>query len=156
MKKLLLGALLLVASTVSFGRFESQFGYKVVENHAENGTLLINDKYNCALAVIKQGDKKFTNNEFYDIVDKAMNGKEYKIHHSGTRYILTTSKGYYPVLFINNGKSILYIDIPNEEHLEKASQYLKMNEISTVSTDFIISEVMLKLSLDELNKLIGE
>lgn len=150
MKKVLLG--LCILSTLAFGKFEKQFGYTKLDDSTDQMTMLQNYKNNnCILAIVKS-ENGVTSKQFYDFVEESMGENDYEITDSGNNHMLVATKDYFPVLLINNGSSILVIDIPNSNHLKVAMGYLKANEISTPSTNMIISQVGLQIAIDEISK----
>lgn len=155
MKKLLISALILISSTISFGKFESQLGYTINE---KDGTIFLhsNKNKNGNMAILEYKNNKISSDEFYSAVDYSMRNHEYQISDAGSNYVLVTTNEYPPILFINNGKYMIWISIPDDEHLRMASRYLKLNNIANSSTEFIISKVGFNLALYELNRVLND
>ncbi|MGL5748921.1 MAG: hypothetical protein ACRCXT_00220 [Paraclostridium sp.] len=150
MKKVLFG--LCILSTLAFGKFEKQFGYTKLDDSTEKVTILQNSKnQDCILAIIKY-ENAVTVKQFYDFIEDTMEGEEYEILDSSNIHALISAVDYFPVLIINNKDSIISIDIPTSNHLKVAMGYLKANEISTSSTNLVISDISLNIILDELKK----
>lgn len=155
MKRLLIGALILISSTMSFGKFESQLGYTL--NKKDGSMYLYSNKNKKGnMAILEYKNNSISSDEFYSVVDCSMGNHEYQISDAGNNYVLVITNEYPPILFINNGKYMVCISIPDDEHLRMAGRYLKLNNIANSSTEFIISKVGLNLALYELNKVIND
>lgn len=139
MKKVILG--MFVLGSLTFGRFEKEYGFQEIKKDEKQ---IVLESDNCT--IIRFG-MKLSKKGFYDMIESAMQGKEYKINDmSATVVWVDAGRNMIFCNATNVGEFIIIIP-DNNKAFRKAYEYLEANDILSSDNGFYLSSVGLSMTL---------